>query len=107
MANPLRIVMQIEPEEQSLAGFDKSNTESSAAAAINDGECWFKRDNNDAGDETTTCEAVTWRSMRFVPIESVSVEQIVLVLHRHISGVAVRDLRILARWADGVINRWS
>ena len=42
---------------------------------------YVKRQKNDAADAEAICEAVTWPSMRFVPIKSAE-RQGVLVLHR-------------------------
>ena len=53
-------------------------------------KAYVKRGKNDAADEAAICEAVTWPSMRFVPIKSAE-QQGALMLHR------TRDLLICQR----------
>jgi transposase len=42
---------------------------------------YVKRNKNDAADAEAICEAVTWPTMRFVPVKTVD-QQSVLMLHR-------------------------
>ena len=44
-------------------------------------KAYLRRQKNDAADAEAICEAVTWPTMRFVPVKSAE-RQGVLVLHR-------------------------